>query len=301
MGDKSNFKGKLCAVIVTHNPDTRITEVVDVCRKQVDFIFIVDNASVSEKRSLVENLNREIFADRIDLTLNDKNIGLPKAYNHAIKRGMECNCESFIFLDQDSILEANSVQKVKSVLSELHISKNIGALNFSNIETKQATSELLISKIHDRNYVKGHLYSDGGIKEVKSLINSGLYITSNVLKQVGFFSEELFVDSVDLDLSFKLRNAGLRMFLVINAKISHNIDSDFITKGLIIARNHNVEREYHIIKDGLTVVKKWYKRYFISCMALLTLIILGILVRMIFLPCRKNRFKIIMNALRNYR
>jgi rhamnosyltransferase len=294
---KSNFNEKLCAIIVTYNPDIRIREVVDACMQQVDFIYIVDNASAPEKSSLIEMFNNKKFANKIDIFFNDKNVGLPKAYNHAIKKGIDCNCGSFIFLDQDSILEDNAVQNVKEVFSELSKSRKVGALNLSNNEAKTTTLELLISRIHERDYRKGYLYSNDKIKEVKTLINSGLFITRNILEQVGFFSEELFVDSVDLDLSFKLRNAQLRMFLVINAKILHNFDSDYISKSCLIVRNHDLDREYHIINDGLAVINKWYKKYFISCIVLLSAIILGILIRILFLPRRWKRFKVVMNTI----
>jgi rhamnosyltransferase len=295
---ESNYDQKLCAIIVTYNPDQRIRQVIESCINQVDLTFIIDNASLPEKRAIIEEFNYEIYKNKINLIFNSANLGLSKAYNYGIKSGLNYGCGSFLFLDQDSILWENSVDEIKLVFSQLSLSYKVGALNFKNVEARQSTLDYLISRLYNRSYRKGRLYYNNQVTEVKSAINSGLFITVETINRVGLFDEELFVDAIDHDFSYRLRTAGLKIFSVNGAKISHNIREDYLTKGIIIIRNHNVAREYYIIKDSLIVVRKWYKFFFFSTMALLLGVVMGVLFRLLFLPCRWKRLRVVLSSLR---
>jgi len=298
MVDKSNFDQKVCAIIVTYNPDRRIKQVIESCINQVDCTFIIDNASLPKNRARIEEFNDEIYKNKINLIFNSENLGLPKAYNYGIKIGLDYGCGIFLFLDQDSIISENSVNKAKTAFSQLSLSFKVGALNFKNVEARQSTLDYLISRLYSRSYKKGKLYYNNQVTEVNSAINSGLFISAETIKRVGLFDEKLFMDAVDHDFSYRLRTAGLKIFTVNEAKVFHNVCEDYLTKGKITIRNHSVAREYYIIKDSLIVIRKWFKFFLFSTMALLLGVVMGVLFRLLFLPYRRKRLKIVLRSLR---
>lgn len=171
--------------IVTYNPDTEILfKIIHILRNSGLSIILVDNNS-SDKNflSLLQNVD-------IIIPL-ENNVGLGKAYNICCEASKKLGAEWILFLDQDSIpLEPFKVNEVIEKLknyTQLYYNTAIVSIN-SDIATKT-------SIINDDFYL------------AKYVVGSGMIVKKCVCEKYKFL-ENLFLYSIDIEYSTRIRRAG---------------------------------------------------------------------------------------------
>ncbi|ADX84942.1 glycosyltransferase [Saccharolobus islandicus] len=171
--------------IVTYNPDTEILfKIIHILRNSGLSIILVDNNS-SDKSflSLLQNVDNIIPLEN--------NVGLGKAYNICCEASKKLGAEWILFLDQDSIpLEPFKVNEVIEKLknnAQLYYNIAIVSIN-SDIATKT-------SIINDDFYL------------AKYVVGSGMIVKNCVCEKYKFL-ENLFLYSIDIEYSTRIRRAG---------------------------------------------------------------------------------------------
>jgi len=233
---------KILAGIITYNPDlSRLDENVKSVMTQVDGVVIVDNCS--------ENIGQildllEIFKSVV-IIQNKENLGVAKALNQEAEYGIRFGYDWLLSLDQDSVSPPNMMEEYKRYI----LDGSVG---------------MITCKIVDRNF--GELDYMSGYKEdaedVESCITSGSMLRLNLWKQVKGYNESLFIDSVDFDLCYTLREAGWRIVRVNKIILLHEVGKSKKVHVLGKDRqlvNHTPIRYYYIYRNGLYVAKKHHK------------------------------------------
>ena len=176
---------KICGIVVTFNPDCNITNLaIERLRHQVSQVIIVDNASkVTDWLSALE----VDFPD-IRVLRNGHNAGLAAGLNQGITYALsEFKPEWIFILDQDSILEGDAISVLQGYLNDLNPESDIGILHLGYKQPYSNPSKRLVTK--------------------DFVINSGSLVRSEIYKRLNY-REDFFVDSIDFDFCFAVRNLG---------------------------------------------------------------------------------------------
>lgn len=234
-------KKDVCAGIITYHPDiVRLRENVNAVIDQVQEIFIVDNGSenLKEIEALIEDY------DSIHFIKNRQNEGIAKALNQVIAEAEKGGYCRVITLDQDSVCYEALVENYLKYIEE-----DIG---------------ILICDIEDRNYSlkSKRTRSTKSVPEcedVEKCITSGAFTSVQACIDAGGFDEKLFIDSVDYDMCYSMREHGYRIVNVHFTGLLHEVGKSVKYNFLgfeFVVNHHSAERKYYISRNSTYLIKK---------------------------------------------
>lgn len=225
---------KVLAGIVAYKPEPeRLEENIRAIAPQVDRIAIWNNGGLS---------GISLDKDIIVLSRNEENIGIASALNGLCAYAEENGYDWILTLDQDSIAPAGLVVGYSPYCQD----ERIG---------------LLCPCILDRNY--GAMSYDRGTTQetddIDACITSASMLRISAWKAIGGFWDELFIDMVDFDLCWSLRENGYRIIRVNGQTLYHEIGHSrrvtLLGKENVVF-NHPPVRCYYNARNTIAVGRK---------------------------------------------
>lgn len=275
----------ITAIVSVFNPDSSNKENVEKIAKQVDKVILCDN-SVQSNELLFDGISNCKYMPFYD------NLGLSVAFNRALKSDNIWNDQDFvIFFDQDSSIKEGHVATLKKEYDSLvKQGKYVGCLGpvFFNTRREKIETPHIKQNVSERTF------------QVKSIINSSLLAQYGVLKSVGFFNEEMFLDYVDWDLCFRLIKSGFAVYMTRAVVLTHDLGIGDKNLGLVKIRIGREIREYYETRDALYLLKKDYvpSRY---CYKLLFNVYLRPIVHYFTLDNKKERMEYVKQGKKDYK
>lgn len=225
----------ICAVIVSYNGDNniekQISEFCDFCN-----LIVIDNGSLNEFVEYLINLKKKYD---FELIINKTNFGLAKALNQGLEFATDLKCKYLLTLDQDSFLKKEFVLTMKK---EIDFEKRVISVG---------------------PYYQG---KNDNTMDVNYLITSGNLILIDVLNKLGKYDEILFIDQIDIELSFRLLINNYKMALVKNTRIVHKIgeiERSYIFR--IKYFSHSPNRFYYMFRNERYLLLKYGKQLKYLC------------------------------------
>ena len=249
----------VAAVVVIFNPDDRFSKLLLSVIGQVDKIWIIDNQPNSVSCSFLKD---EQIHQRNNITLleNNKNVGLATAQNQGIKLALADGVDWVLLLDQDSILDKDFVKNMLNTAREYKNKEELGFLTPRHEFDDGRPSVPTYSKglfLKPRRY---HMSSAEIDDTLLFGMASGSFIPRHTLEDVGLMREELWIDYIDYEFSFRVRKRGYRILGVGGARLNHRLG---ITNYLKILGKefpyqvHPAFRRYTIYRNRVTVIKEY--------------------------------------------
>jgi len=220
-------------------------------------IFVIDNNSTDESRQYLE-----LKFPGVLFKWNHTNLGFAKANNIVLT---EVSGEYILFLNPDTIVPEDCFE---NCLSFFKTTKNCGALGVRMLdgsgkylkESKRsfpsisATFFKMIgfaaifpsSRIF-ANYYAGHL-SDKQDQEVDVLAGAFMMLSRKALTIVKGFDEDYFMYGEDIDLSYRLQNAGFKNYYLSSVSIIHFKGESTSRKSYGYIRNFYSAMKLFVIK-----------------------------------------------------
>jgi len=238
---------RICAVIITYNPDNRLLDLIEKIKTQVDKIIIVDNNSINEHLLTVKGLEK---SEEIVFIYNDENVGIGKALNQGIRVAINMGYDWAITFDQDSVPFDDIIHTIHEVFSEYEHKKRIGAIGVNYIY---------------RNSVNNYSIDDSVSYFIKdSLITSGCLLSLNCFLLIRGFREDLFIDHVDEEYSLRLKNQGKVSLITNKPGMIHECGTP-ITRNLLgitfASTNHNELRRYYMARNQVILGREYFFKY----------------------------------------
>jgi|SRR5665648_1256998 len=244
-----------CAGIVLYNPDIdRLIENYKAISKQVDDVILVDNNS--------NNFNEIIFKfnniSNVTILRNEENKGIAAALNQICEEAKKLKYDWVYLLDQDSISSPTIINSYSRYVSN----ENLALTTPYIIDT---------NKTNFKEYQNLKL---SGISVVNWAITAGSLVRLDVWEKIGQFDEELFIDTVDIDYSIRLKINGYQQYRVNSEYIlqevgkaeptflfrPHKDNAGKWTLKRYFRTNHSLIRQYYMVRNNIILVKK-YKKY----------------------------------------
>jgi GT2 family glycosyltransferase len=225
---------QLSVIIVNYNVkyflEQCLHSVQKACRQIESEIIVADNNSTDGSRAYLENN----FHD-VKFIWNSDNIGFAKANNLALEKA---EGEFILFLNPDTLLAEDCIEKCMQFFKThektgaLGIHMVDGSGNFLK-ESKRAFPSPLTSlfklsglaRIFPRSkifarYHLGHLPEKEN-HEVDVLAGAFMMMPKKVLAEIGNFDECFFMYGEDVDLSYRVQEAGYKNYYFAESSIIH--------------------------------------------------------------------------------
>jgi GT2 family glycosyltransferase len=192
--------------------------------------FVVDNASSDGSADAVEATFPQVAVIR-----NDENIGFGKASNCGLERA---NGEFVLLLNPDVIVESDCVKTLASFLmtnpkaaaASPRLRRPDGRLDLAarrGFPTPRAAFYrlTLLSRLFPKSrrfnrYNVGYMREDQ-VHEIDAGTAACLMMRRSAIEQVGPFDPDYFMYGEDLDLCFRLKKAGWKIFYLPSAVATH--------------------------------------------------------------------------------
>lgn len=213
-----------------------------------DYLFIIDNGSTDKSISNISDyfasINLQVVLSKSDLLeqvfnqknkkyiiCNSKNIGFGSGHNIVLKKLLLLN-NNFNFawlLNNDALVTKDSLLHLKASLSENDQISVVGSIILNHPDTNliQCTGVkyykyLGVSKLVNKNKPYHELNKDKKI-DFDYLNGASLMFNLNALNKVGYFDENFFLYSEELDLQLRLIKNGYKIHLNIESVVSHKL------------------------------------------------------------------------------
>ena len=152
---------KVACIIVSYNPDRGIEKCFNSLINQVDKMFIVDNGSNGDRIKILKELKNS-NANKVDLILNNENLGIATALNVGIKKALNEGYDWVITMDQDSKANDNMIEKMFEVYEGINLDELLKLIE-ENLPYKMKKCEYLIP--YDRSDMNSFLHRNGRVLE----------------------------------------------------------------------------------------------------------------------------------------
>jgi rhamnosyltransferase len=205
----------VCGVLVTYRPDPdQLRACVTAAHAQLDELVVVDNASPGIER-LLAGLSLPVLASAT-------NRGLAAAQNEGIAYARRNGHTHVLLLDQDSVAAPAMVAELLAATRRLSGAGRVGAVGPRFRDARDGGDAPFVRVAFPLSH---KLRCTGGCREIEAdfLISSGTLIALDVLDAVGPMTEDLFIDNVDLEWSFRARARGYRLYGVCGAVLAHRL------------------------------------------------------------------------------
>lgn len=241
----------VCCVIVTYNIGVDFLKCFNSIVGQVQKVIIVDNGSDNETISTLKTLEDR---ETTEIIYNNKNLGIASALNIGVKQAEKLGAQWVLTMDNDSISTTDMVKTMLSTYESLDGEKKNKVVSITPMHIETGYTETLpkdrMSILDNNSYM-----------EIDVCITSGNLVKTSVFKQVDYFEEKLFIDSVDFDFCFKLKNKGYKLVQAKGAKLLHRCGNACEKKILFFKTgytNHNYIRRYYMTRNRLYLWNKYY-------------------------------------------
>lgn len=221
---------KIIAIIVAYRPNiNELKHNVEFILPQVDYLYIIDNTEGSSY------LTSHFSHEKISILPLLENLGIAQALNIGTNEAIKKGADWILSFDQDS---CPSLDYVKSFIKILN--KDDGSIGqigplYTMKNRKKNTSE--------------------SVQTCNEIITSGAFISKEAFKTVGGYKEELFIDSVDTEISWNIRVHGYKVCVANNIVLTHNLGSNardiiFLSKRIMTITNHSPLRYYYMCRNA---------------------------------------------------
>lgn len=226
----------LSIIITTFNPmpdlEQCLESVFDFTTGEYE-IIVVDNNSSDGSRSYLEELEEDLRQSKqtnLKLILNEENNGISYAMNQGLK---ESKGDTLVFLSPHVIVNRDWNRRLLS-----HLKEGVGAVGpLFNIEgiPQYYASHLQQANIADMEGRESILQfaeeiyrqNKGRSAETRYLSSFCLLIPRMVMEKVGYFDEDLFLGSEDLEYSFRMRFMDYKLCIAQDVFVFFNRKIDF--------------------------------------------------------------------------
>ena len=204
-------------------------------------VYVIDN---SEDSCTISHTNM----DYIPLY---ENKGIAFAQNVGIKRMQTERFEYVLFLDQDSRISSDQILQLKDDYEFIYhtIDENIGCV-----------SPTIINEDTGIGY-KSHERMTSSFTRQQFVISSGMLIPVNVICKIGYVCEGLFIDFVDHELCFRLKEYGYSIYSTNKVCLKHKIGNGaffFLGQEIIVSKPF---RYYFKYRNFIWLIKTKYIPY----------------------------------------
>ena len=241
--------------VVYEPPPDRLLAQIRMIASQVDLCILVNNGDAGV---LDEIMSRVPDSGAIRVLHLRANLGVAAALNRGLDVAAQAGAKWALLLDQDSIPGSEFVASLlEDALREECNSALVAAIGPHIVLPRDGTDLpfIRVGWLGDRHFHEGL----GGTVDCDFLITSGCLVRMAAVARIGGFDEGLFIDSVDLEWSFRARSQGYRLLGSFGTTLDHEIGSrSKMVAGVLRVVVHPPVRLYFMTRNRILLYRRGY-------------------------------------------
>lgn len=260
----------VAAVVVTYRPDMRLFSMLLEALPLEVRVVVVDNGSARADIGEIAQLLSKRTGAR--LLGNELNTGLAAAINQGAAALKDEQVEFLLLLDQDSIPQPGALAALRDGFLELEAAgETVGCVGPRLLDPASGLE-------HGFHAMRGLRWirvfpRPGGARFVPcaNLNGSGTLVRANLFEHMGGLDEELFIDHVDTDWSFRVLDAGFGLFGIPGAAFHHSMGERgirFWFMGWRVWPVRSPQRHYFLFRNSMTLMRRPYVPAVWKCWAI---------------------------------
>ncbi|MDW2092048.1 glycosyltransferase family 2 protein [Vibrio sp. 1865] len=236
---------KVYGIIVAYNPtQAEIEGAISRLENQCELIVVVNN---SDNGALIDEVpNHKVINF-------GENLGIAKAQTVAMEWAFNNGADFVIQMDQDSILEENTVPRlVESYEKALDIGLKVGVIGPRHFD--KVTNE-----VDEGRLIKGNSVDGTDFEVIHATISSASLIPKVAYEAAGGMEDGLFIDSVDWEYCWRLKQLGFLTIRVNNIMLAHRVGNGKKSIiGKLDVRVPSPIRHYYHTRNLFLLTKRQY-------------------------------------------
>ncbi|MHA2428814.1 MAG: glycosyltransferase family 2 protein [Candidatus Hermodarchaeia archaeon] len=247
---------KICALIITKDPDSRLRERVLSFIDSVDHLIIVDNGS---QNASVEIIDQVVGDTQTQVIRNESNLGVAEALNIGAHSALDQGNEWVLTLDQDSVPAPNMIEHLSASFNKQKQQDYI-AIVAPRIIDLEVEREALFLRRRSNWFYQRLRCTEADLDKITTVITSGALIRLKCFNELGGFREDLFIDYVDTDFCLRAINKGYRILVSCNAILKHQFGTRRMVKRgpmTLYPSFHPPERWYTISRNRIPMIRSF--------------------------------------------
>lgn len=244
---QADASDRVACVVVTYHPDEQIAQRLAILAAQVDQLIVVDNASSEVSRARLKPF-MQAHAHR-QLIINDSNLGIARALNQGISAADQAGAAWVLTMDQDTLAKPDLVKQLQAQVKE-HQKRSGGkplavmAANFTDSTGKAFTQG---SEYQPPYHI------------ARTAITSGSLVNVRAWRDVEGYREDFFIDSVDHDFCFRVRQKGYEVLQSHLPLMDHCLGDTQKRAWLLgicpAIANYSATRRYYMTRNRVAMFK----------------------------------------------
>lgn len=231
----------LAAVIICYFPDmTGMTRLLQVLARTCGMVILVDNGGLD---AYTEELKP--FSDKIRIVNPQANVGMARALNLSFQLAEESGFSHLISFDQDSNLEAETLE---ILINDFNVLERAG---------------IKLAAVGPRFYDPRSTATEGGeaMRDMSGaggseraarsyIITSGCLASVVAWRESGGFDEKLFIDLVDIEWCWRLGSEKYQVYVSKDAVMAHRLSKGMkIFLGKFRFNTYDPIRRFYIARN----------------------------------------------------
>ena len=199
------------AVVTLYHPKPETAESLKALGEQVTSLILSDNTPGGEHRAMYAGIPNAVYL------ANGANLGLAAGINRGLDTAEARESDYVFFFDQDSHVPEGHIDTMVRDWETLAETRRIGLLGprfFDEITGTYNADAILDNSTEE---------SADPYVPMAQMITSSMMTTWEIMKEIGFWNEELFLDYGDYDLCWRLAAAGYELYITRNVTLSHRL------------------------------------------------------------------------------
>lgn len=233
----------VCAVLTSYKPLPDVLRNVELLRRQVEHVIVIDNTPANSPSETIEALE---LVTGCTVIRNGKNLGIATALNIGIQRAISNGFPWIITFDQDSQICDGYVEAMLSTHKETSIHSRVGML-CPRYKDMRLGIPLSIHKLKN-----GDVYN---------CPTSGSMIQAETFILIGQMEDNFFIGHVDHEYCLRIRAAGLRIIESPKSILLHSVGcmtTHRVFGQTFITTNDNPKRLYYSTRNRLVLIRRYF-------------------------------------------
>lgn len=251
-----SWNKEVCAIVITHNPDEKLVDLLRELEGQVDHTIIVDNASSAAS---TETITEATQFPNVTLIENSENLGVASALNQGLEKTIVLGYQWAITFDQDSKLAPDMVEKLWVTLLCNIDEHKIGIIAPQIIDRITGHKSPFLQRRFHCIFQRSQC-EDAFLENVTTVITTGALINLSAFKALNGFRDDFFIDYVDTEFCLRLLLKGYTILVSCEAELLHTFGNRRKMNWgpfVFYPTFHPPERWYTISRNRIQMIKSY--------------------------------------------
>lgn len=227
---------KLASIIVLYYPGEYLEKNIKSFIDYVDLLLIWHNTPKGDQKSI----DLHEYADKVVYLGTGKNEGLGIAYNEGVKYLNDKDYTHIMTMDQDSFF-----------------------INFQNYrynveQERDKTVGIMAPPVNNREISKWEPF------DLKNVIQSGSIFSIKMLKEIGLFRSDFFIDQIDVEISYRARINGYKCICYCGCNLIQPMGSQrvaYFGKSQVSISDYPALRRFYFTRNSIFLMKQYNNEY----------------------------------------